>query len=167
MVGVFSGLTLLAGGAAILTGVATGPHALVVVGAGLLGVGVGAAVAPALFVAGFSVVSAQIQRVFALIELLRAVAAFLAAPIILHLAMTVDGGPKGAGINTAMWVCFAIAAGGGLLALYIFILGRARLERPDLELWLSGDGPAWSSPPLAAGIREQRPARPEPATARR
>ncbi|HWE34772.1 MAG TPA: MFS transporter [Solirubrobacteraceae bacterium] len=153
---VFSGLALLSGGIAILTGVATGPHVLVVVGSGLVGLGVGSAVAPALFVAGFSVSSAQIQRVFALIELLRAVAAFLAAPIILHLAMTVDGGSRGAGVNTAMWVCFAIAVGGGLLALYMFILGRARLERPNLERWLSGDGPAWQSPPLAAGIRGER-----------
>ncbi len=162
----FAGMALLAGGIAILTGVATGPHALVVVGSGLIGLGVGASVAPALFIAGFSVASGQIQRVFALIELLRAVAAFLIAPILLHLAMTVNGGVKGAGINTALWVCFGIAAGGGALGVYIFILGRARLERPDLERWMEGEEPAWHSPPLAAGIREPRPRGREAAAAR-
>jgi hypothetical protein len=108
---------------------------------------------PPLFVAGFSVPSAQIQRVFALVELLRGVAAFLAAPILLHLAMTVGGGVKGGGVQIALWVCFALAVGGALVAAYVFVLGRARLERPDLERWEQGDEPAWHSPPLAAGIR--------------
>jgi MFS family permease len=149
----FVGTLCLAAGIVVVTGVATGSHVLVLIGSGLIGVGVGAAVSPALFVAGFSLASAQIQRVFALIELLRAVAAFLAAPIILHLAVTVDGGAKGAGINAAMWVCFAIALGGALFVLYLFILGRARLDTPDLERWQQGDEPAWPSPRLAAGIR--------------
>jgi hypothetical protein len=44
---------------------------------------------PGFFIAaGFSQRSAQIQRVIALIELLRGVAAFIAAPLLLHLAMT-------------------------------------------------------------------------------
>jgi MFS family permease len=154
--GAFTGIGLLAGGVAIMTGVATGPHVLVVVGSGLIGIGVGAAVAPALFIAGFTVVSSQLQRVIAMIELLRAVAAFLAAPILLHLAMTVNGGPKGAGINTGMWVCLAIAAGGGFVSVYLFVLGRARPQRPDIERWQEGEGPAWDSPPLAAGIRGGR-----------
>ena len=33
------------------------------------------------------------------------------------------------------------------------VLGRARLQRPDLERWEQGDEPAWNSPPLAAAIR--------------
>jgi hypothetical protein len=48
------GTVLLAGGAAVLTGVAHGPDALVVVGSGLIGLGVGASVSTALFVTGFS-----------------------------------------------------------------------------------------------------------------
>ena len=119
---------------------------------------------PALFIAGFSLRSAEIQRVFALVELLRGVAAFMVAPLLLHLAMTTGGNPL-AGGQTAMWVAFGIAAGGGLLALYVFLLGRARLQRPDLEAWNGGDEPAWESPPLGAGIRrESRPRRgsPEP-----
>jgi hypothetical protein len=149
---VLCGTVLLSGGAAVLVGVASGPQMLVLVGSGLVGLGVGASVSPALFMAGFSVRSAQIQRVFALIELLRGVAAFMVAPILLHLALTVGATPA-AGISTAMWVSLGIAAGGGALSLYIVLLGRARLQRPDLERWEGGDEPAWESPPLAAGIR--------------
>jgi hypothetical protein len=118
----------------------------------MVGLGVGASVSPALFIAGFSLRSAQIQRVFALIELLRGVAAFLAAPLLLHLAMTVASKPA-AGAATAIWVCFGIAAAGGLLAVCLFVLGGVRLQRPDLERWGRGEEPAWESPALAASIR--------------
>ena len=74
-----SGLAVLAAGAALLTGLTAGASALVAVAAALVGFGVGASVSPALFLAGFSLRSAQIQRVFALIELLRGVTAFLVA----------------------------------------------------------------------------------------
>ena len=148
----FGGMAVLAGGAAVLSGVATGPQSLVIVGSGLVGIGVGASVSPALFIAGFSLPSAQIQRVFALVELLRGVAAFMVAPILVHLAATTAASPA-AGSGTAMWVCFGIAAGGGFLAVYLFVLGRARLERPDLESWQGGESPAWDSPPIAAGVR--------------
>jgi MFS family permease len=148
----FGGMIVLAGGAAVMSRVATGPQDLVLLGSGLVGLGVGASVSPALFIAGFSLPSAQIQRVFALVELLRGVAAFMVAPVLLHVAATSARTPT-AGIATAAWVCFGIAAGGGLLAVYLFILGRARLERPDLERWQAGEGPAWDSPPLAAGTR--------------
>ncbi|HEX3802026.1 MAG TPA: MFS transporter [Solirubrobacteraceae bacterium] len=152
---VFIGLAILAGGIAVTTGVAHGPHSLVATGSGMIGIGVGAAVAPALFVAGYSVRAMYIQRVLALVELLRAVAAFLTAPILLHLALTTDGGPTRAGITTGLWICFAIAATGLLLSLYVFVLGRARLERPDIEKWQEGKEPAWNSPPLADGIRHE------------
>ena len=89
----FSGMLMLAGGAAVLAGVTSAPHAVVVIGSGLVGLGVGASVSPALFICGFSIASSQIQRVFAMIELLRGVAAFMVAPVLLHLAMTVDPTP--------------------------------------------------------------------------
>lgn len=147
-----TGMAMLSGGAAVLTGVTGGSDVLVIVGSGLVGLGVGFSVSPALFIAGFSLASAQIQRVFALVELLRGVAAFLATPLLLHFAMTVAATPQ-AGTQAALWVCLGIAAGGGLFALYILILGRAKLERPDLERWEQGEEPAWESPPLLAGIR--------------
>ncbi|HEY2319165.1 MAG TPA: MFS transporter [Solirubrobacteraceae bacterium] len=164
----FGGMLLLAGGAAVLSGVATGPGAVVVVGSGLVGLGVGASVSPALFISGFSVSSAQIQRVFALIELLRGVAAFLVAPILLHVATTVAPTPE-AGTSSAIWACFAIAAAGAVSAAYVFLLGRARLQRPALERWEQGEEPAWDSPPLAAGIRGEltEPALPRPGALRR
>ncbi|MBO0768311.1 MAG: hypothetical protein J2O48_06460 [Solirubrobacterales bacterium] len=153
---VLIGLTVLAGGVATLTGAAHGPHTLVAFGSGMVGVGVGSSVAPALFMAGYSVRAMYIQRVLALVELLRAVAAFLTAPILLHLALS-TGGITGAGTETALWICFGLAAGGALLSLYVLILGRARPQAPDIERWQrEGDVPAWDSPPLAAGIRSPK-----------
>jgi MFS family permease len=149
------GLAALSAGAVVLTGVATGPEALVVVGSGLVGLGVGASVSPALFTAGFSLPSEQIQRVFAVVELLRGVAAFMFAPIVLHLSKTVTGDPA-SGTRDGVWICFGIAAGGGLLATYLYVLGRLRLRPPKLERWLEGEGPAFDSPALAAGIRGER-----------
>lgn len=150
---VFAGLALLVGGIAITTGVVGGPQSLVVAGSGLIGLGVGGAVAPALFVAGYSVPVMYIQRVLALVELLRAVAAFMTAPVLLHLALTTNGGAAGHGIQTGLWVCFAVASTGLVAAFYVIVLGRAKLAQPDIESWQQGDQPAWYSPPLADGIR--------------
>jgi MFS family permease len=148
----WTGLVTLAGGAAVLTGVATGPDSLVLVGSGLVGLGLGSSVAPALFTTGFSLRAGQLQRVFAMLELLRGSAAFAAGPIILHLATTTGGSAAG-GIQIAVWVCFAIVVSGALVSLYIFILGRAKLQVPDIAHWEETGEPAWYSPPLAAGIR--------------
>jgi MFS family permease len=153
----FGGLIMLSAAAAVLTGATSGSDAVVAVGAGLLGVGVGASVSPALFQAGFSLKSAQLPRVFALIELLRGVAAFMVGPILLHLAQTVGGNPV-SGTKTAIWICFGIAAGGAVIAAALFLLGRARLQTPDLEPWLEGEAPAVDSPPLLAAVREKRAA---------
>jgi MFS family permease len=155
------GMVMLAGGAAVLSGVVHGPDALVLIGSGLVGLGVGASVSPALFIAGFSLASAQIQRVFALIELLRGVAAFLIAPVLVHLAMTATSSPK-SGTTTAIWVCFGIVVGGGLFATFLLLLGRARLQRPDLKRWGQGEEPAWESSPLLAGLRDELRAGPRP-----
>jgi MFS family permease len=144
---VLSGLAVLAGAAAVLSGVATGSEALVLVGSGATGVGVGASVAPALFTTGFTLPSPELPRVFALIELLRGVAAFLAAPLLLHMSETVGATPA-AGIESAIWVAFAIALVGAVVATSIWVAGRARLQRPDIEPWLAGEGPAIESPPL-------------------
>jgi len=150
------GLVTLAGGAAVLTGVATGPDSLVLVGSGLVGIGLGSSVAPALFTTGFSLRAGQLQRVFAMLELLRGAAAFAAGPIILHLATT-TGGSTAAGIQIAVWVCFAIVVTGALVSLYVFILGRGKLQVPDIARWEGSGEPAWNSPPLFAGIRKVAP----------
>jgi MFS family permease len=151
----FAGLLVLVGAAAILSGVATGSDALVLVGSGAVGVGVGASVAPALFTTGFTLPSPELPRVFALIELLRGAAAFLAAPLLLHMSETVGVTPA-AGIESAVWVAFGIALFGLVVALAIWTVGRARLQRPDLETWLKGDGGAIESTPLGGPRRADR-----------
>jgi hypothetical protein len=113
-------------------------------------------VSPALFITGFSLRSAQIQRIFALVELLRGVTAFLAAPILLY-AATAIGTSLADGTRAAVWICLGIAAGGGLTATAVFALGGARLPAPDLQRWNDGE-PAWTSPALFARIRPRQPA---------
>jgi MFS family permease len=49
-----TGMVVLSAGAAVLGGVTKGSDALVLIGSGLVGLGVGASVSPALFIAGFS-----------------------------------------------------------------------------------------------------------------
>jgi MFS family permease len=148
----WSGLLAIAGGAAVLTGVTGGDQTIVLVGSGLVGLGVGSSVAPALFVVGFTLHAGQLPRVFAMLELLRGAAAFAAGPIILHLAQT-TGSNAASGIRIAIWVCFAIVVSGAIFALYVFILGRGRLQTPDIAHWEETGEPTWFSPPLFAGIR--------------
>lgn len=145
-----SGLLVLGGAGAVLTGVASGDEALVLLGSGGVGVGVGASVSPALFVTGFSLPSRQLPRIFALVELLRGVAAFLTAPLLLHLAETASAKPA-VGSEAAIWVATGIALGGAAFAVAIFSRGRARLQRPDIGTWLEGEEPAIESPPLGWG----------------
>jgi MFS family permease len=126
--------------------------AVTLLGSGLTGIGLGATVAPALFAAGFSLPALNLQRVFAIVELLRAVAAFMMAPVFVHLAATVGGNPV-SGTRIALWVGLGLAAGGTVLAVLIYALSGARPETPDLERFLGGRGPAWHSPPLLARLR--------------
>jgi len=109
-------------------------------------------VAPALFVAGFSLPSASLQRVFAIVELMRAVAAFMIAPIFAHLALTV-GGSLDAGTAIALWIGLGLALAGGALGVVIYALGGARPQTPDIERFVAGEAPAWYSPPLLAKVR--------------
>jgi hypothetical protein len=128
---------------------------LVVVGSGLVGVGLGASVVPALFIAGFSLHAHNVQRVFAIIELLRAIGAFLVAPILLHVTLTTGGSPV-SGLRTALWISFGISAAGALIFSCLYLLGGVRPPAPALDRWSSGEDPAWDSPPLLAGVRRQR-----------
>jgi MFS family permease len=142
------GILVLGGGGAVLSGVANGSDALVLAGTACIGLGVGASVSPALFSTGFSLPSGQLPRIFALVELLRGVAAFLAGPLLLHMAETVGASPAG-GVESAVWVATGIAFAGAALAAAVFAWGGARLQRPDLERWLEGEEPAIHSPRLS------------------
>ena len=110
--------------------------------------------APALFVAGFSLPAANLQRVFAIVELFRAVAAFMIAPVFAHFAVTAGGNPR-AGTGIALWIGLGLAIGGAVIAVVLYAMGGARPQTPDLERFMAGEAPAWYSPPLLAGIRKR------------
>jgi nucleotide-binding universal stress UspA family protein/MFS family permease len=146
------GLVILAAGVLVLRSVIPPDSALTLAGSALVGIGIGASVVPALFLAGYSLRSASIQRVFAILELLRAIAAFLIAPILLHFAVTLTGLPSPA-FNTALWICFGLSAGGAVVGVLLYALGRVRPTAPAIERWMGGMEPAWESPPLLAALR--------------
>ena len=127
------------------------------VGSGLTGVGLGATVAPALFGAGFTQLAPTLQRVFAMVELLRAVAAFMIAPVFVYVAATVGGSPA-AGTRLVLWISLAIVAVGTVLSAAVYLAGGARPQTPQMTRFLDGDGPAWDSPPLFARLRRPAPA---------
>jgi MFS family permease len=141
------GMLVLAGGIAVFRIRVPSSEATTLVGSGLTGIGLGATVAPALFVAGFSLPSASLQRVFAIVELMRAVAAFMIAPIFTHLAATV-GGSLDTGTGIALWIGLALALAGAVTGVAIYALGGARPQTPDIERFVAGEAPAWYSPPL-------------------
>ena len=147
-----AGMLFLAAGILVFRIDVPPSQAATLVGSGLTGIGLGATVAPALFVAGFSLPSASLQRVFAIVELMRAVAAFMIAPIFAHFAATV-GGNLYDGIGIALWIGLALALGGALIGVAIYVLGGARPQTPDIERFVAGEAPAWYSPPLLARVR--------------
>ncbi|HEX4753401.1 MAG TPA: MFS transporter [Solirubrobacterales bacterium] len=147
-----AGMGFLAVGIAVFRIEVPSSEALTLLGSFLTGIGLGATVAPALFVAGFSLRATNLQRVFAIVELLRAVAAFMIAPIFIHFAATV-GGSEVAGTSIALWIGLGLAILGGTIPVVIYWLSGARPEKPDLEGFLAGEGAAWYSPPLLARIR--------------
>jgi nucleotide-binding universal stress UspA family protein/MFS family permease len=149
---VLAGLAFLAAGIIVLRVAIPPTTTLTLAGSGLIGIGIGASVTPALFLVGFSVRSAAIQRVFAILELLRAVAAFMIAPILLHFATTLTGTAT-PGMSTALWICFGLAAGGAIVFVCLYLLGGVRPAAPDLQLWMGGQEAAWASPPLLAAVR--------------
>jgi nucleotide-binding universal stress UspA family protein/MFS family permease len=163
------GLGFLAAGILVLRAATPPTSTLTLIGSGLVGLGIGASVVPALFLAGFSLRSASVQRVFAILELLRAVAAFMIVPILLHFATTLTGLATPA-LSTALWICFGLAAGGAVVFAILYALGGVRPVAPALQRWMGGQQPAWESPPLFALLRHRAvgpapPVMPVPATA--
>jgi hypothetical protein len=90
--------------------------------------------------------------VFAIVELFRAVAAFMVAPIFIHLAAT-TGGSLAGGTGIALWIGLGLAVGGAVVGVAIYALSGARPQPANLELFLQGITPAWESPPLLANVR--------------
>jgi MFS family permease len=146
------GMLFLAAGIAVFRIEVPSSQALTLVGSALAGIGLGATVAPALFVAGFSLPSFSLQRVFAIVELLRAVAAFMIAPIFAHFAATVSGNLND-GTAIALWIGLGICLAGAALGVSIYVFSGARPQIPDLDRFLGGVEPAWYSPPLLQKLR--------------
>jgi len=149
---VLGGLTFLSVGIVVMNAAEPPTSPLIAVGSGLVGVGVGSSVVPALFIAGFSLRSNQVQRVFAIVELMRAVAAFMIAPILLYIATTVESNLV-SGTRDALWICFGISVAGAVLGAALYVVGGVRHPpKPSVEGWMSGERPGWDSPPLFARL---------------
>jgi hypothetical protein len=146
-----SGMVFLAAGIAAFRIQVPPTQAQTLVASGLLGIGLGATVAPALFTAGFSLPAPSLQRVFAIVELLRAVAAFMIAPVFAHFALTVGGDPT-TGTGIALWIALGLAVAGLIVPVAIYLLSGARPQTPQLDRFMNGEGPAWESPPLLDGV---------------
>lgn len=158
------GMALLAAGILVFLFALPANQPLALLGSALTGLALGATVAPALFVAGFSLESNSLQRVFAIIELLRAVAAFLVAPVFAYFATTVSDDLV-EGTSIALWVGFGLAVLGAVFGVVVYALSGARPQRPDLDRFIDGESPAWYSPPLLARLRSGSVRPPEPVVA--
>jgi MFS family permease len=150
------GMAMLAAGIVVFRISVPSSQGMTLVGSGLTGIGLGATVAPALFVAGFSRPAANLQRVFAIVELFRAVAAFMIAPIFVHFAAATSGGLI-PGTAISLWVGLGLALGGAIIGIVIYAVSGARPQTPDLDRFLAGPDPAWKSPPLLAKVRRSSP----------
>jgi MFS family permease len=151
---VLGGLLTVAAGGALLAAAGTLPAVPVVAAAGaLLGLGAGAGVGPGLFLGALSVPAPRLGPAFALVQLLRAEAAFLVAPLVLRVA-TAAPDPV-AGVHSAAGLVAAIAAGGAVLLTGVLLLGGSAPQAPRLDRWVAGDGPAYDSPPLVAVLRRR------------
>lgn len=157
----YAGMLVLTAGGAILLAF-NGHHAriLLLAGIGVLGLGAGATVAPGLFMAGLPLPAQMLGRVFALIELVRSVADFLLAPVIVRIGRNLSS-PGGKldfnGYHAAIWITLWIGVGGLILVLFLHVASRVRLHRPDLEGWLKQNRTAVASPPLLRALRRLPP----------
>ncbi|WP_217919310.1 MFS transporter [Actinomadura sp. BRA 177] len=149
----FTGTGLVAAGGALLLWLP--PVPVIAVAGALLGFGAGAGVAPGLFMAGLSVPSNRLGPTFALVELLRAEAAFLIGPVLVHIAMLSDDLAQGIRLTILIMVLIVLA--GAVVLLGLLLAGSARPHAPDLRSWLAGESPAYHSPRLGAAFRGQGP----------
>ncbi len=149
-------LLLIAAGALLLT-LQPGAHVrtTVLAAAGLLGLGAGATVSPGLYLAAFPLPARIVGRIFALVELVRSVADFILAPVMLGIARVASGAmqPNAAGLRFSIWLTLGVTVAFTLGGAAVYLLGGAGLPRPDLVAWIERNQPAMRSPPLAQRLR--------------
>jgi MFS family permease len=120
----------------------TGTKGLVLAATALFGLGAGATVSPALWLAGFSVSAKLVGRVFALIELVRAEADYIVAPVVRKISVTSAGRSTAAhGIRHGVWITVLISIGSIVLCVVVWFVGRQRLEKPDIERYIDEGKP--------------------------
>jgi len=145
-----AGLVLLALGA-VLPLVFSQDGAIVPWSALLLGLGAGSTVSPGLFLIGLGMPSGRLGRAFALVQLLRSVATYAVAPVVLAVASG-HGTPSAHGLRSGFLAMSIVAVAGLVIALVLPAVSGARLRAPDLESWLDGDRGV-PSPPTATHLR--------------
>jgi hypothetical protein len=122
--------------------------------AGLLGLGAGATVSPGLDIAAFSLASGMVGRVMALVELVRSLADFILAPVMLEVARLAssDGVLAQTGVTTALKITILIVIVLTLFGVALYLAARPGLPRPDFNRYIVGQGTALDSPPLLAAM---------------
>lgn len=150
------GMVCLTGGGALLLLIGPGgSEGLTLAACLFLGLGAGATVSPGLYIAGLPLVSQIIGRVFALVELVRSLADYVIAPVILKIAdMNSAGGTiDWPGVRLGIWITLWLSVGFTIFGSFLWIAGRGGLPKPDLEAWLHQDEPAFNSHRLLALFR--------------
>ncbi|WP_433503479.1 MFS transporter [Pseudonocardia halophobica] len=143
-------LTVCAAGAVLWSG---GGLVRAAVAGFLLGVGAGTGVGPGLFLGALSVPAPRLGPAFALVQLLRSEAAFLAAPVVMKLAMS-EGAATPSSIDRTILLGVVLTGVGAVVLTGTLLLGGSGPQKPDLRRWTDGEGPAFRSPPVAAVLRE-------------
>jgi hypothetical protein len=150
-------LLLIAGGVLFAFYLPNSGNAIFLAATGILGLGAGATVTPGLYLAAFSLQIAIIARLFALIELVRSVADFILAPVVVKIAeLSSSAMLSASGVPSALWIAVAIAAAGTVLVIALYVLGGTRLIPPAIEAWTAEGKTALHSPPLLAVLRKRR-----------
>jgi len=152
---VLGGLLLLVCAAALLTQLGRlEPRSLVLAASGLLGLGAGATVSPALWLAGWSVPAQMVGRVFALVELLRAEADYIVGPVLRQIgSRAAQGSALAHGLRHSIWLTLWLAVGTVALCAAIYLASGVRPQRPDLDAYLDEGEPALSSPRFLERLR--------------
>jgi hypothetical protein len=123
---------------------------VVLVSSALLGFGAGATVSPGLFMCGLGLPSKALGRAFALVQLLRSIATYAVAPVVVFAVG--EAATLSAGIRGGLVAMAALSGLGFVAVLLVPALSGARLRRPDLESWLQG-GQALPSPVTGVHLR--------------